>query len=92
MFLFDEPTRGIEVRAKVEIYQLMGDLVRRGAAIILISSELPEILGMSDRIVVMRDGRLAGEFERRDATEQKILECALRGAPVPSTDARGARA
>ena len=90
VFLLDEPTRGIDVGAKVEVYQLMGDLVRRGAAIIMISSELPEILGMSDRIIVMCDGRVTGEFERRDATEEKILECALSGAPVPPTDARGA--
>jgi ribose transport system ATP-binding protein len=90
VFLFDEPTRGIDVAAKVEVYQLMGDLVRRGAAIIMISSELPEILGMSDRIIVMRDGRVAAEFERRDATEERILECALRSAPVPSSDVSGA--
>jgi ribose transport system ATP-binding protein len=89
LFLFDEPTRGIDVAAKVDVYELMGDLVRRGAAILMISSELPEILGMSDRILVMRDGRVAGEFERRDATEERILECAVRGASVPP-DLRGA--
>ncbi len=90
VFLFDEPTRGIDVGAKVEVYQLMGDLVRRGAAILMISSELPEILGMSDRILVMRDGRIVGEFDRRDATEERILACALRGAPSPSPDVHGA--
>jgi ribose transport system ATP-binding protein len=89
LFLFDEPTRGIDVGAKVEVYQLMGDLVRRGAAILMISSELPEILGMSDRILVMRNGRVAGEFERRDATEERLLECALRGASG-QRDVRGA--
>jgi ABC-type sugar transport system ATPase subunit len=52
---------------------------------------LPEILGMSDRILVMRDGRIVGGFDRRDATEERILECALRGAPVPSPDGHGAR-
>ena len=70
----------------------MGDLVRRGAAIIMISSELPEILGMSDRILVMRDGRIAGEFDRRDASEERILACALHGAPIPSPDVQGVRA
>jgi ribose transport system ATP-binding protein len=80
VFLFDEPTRGIDVGGKVEVYRLMGDLLARGAAIVMISSELPEILGMSDRILVMRDGRICGEFTRADATEEKILDCALRGA------------
>jgi len=80
LFLFDEPTRGIDVGAKIEVYRLMGELVSRGAAIVMISSELPEILGMSDRILVMRDGRICGEFARADATEENILNCALRGA------------
>jgi ribose transport system ATP-binding protein len=77
VFLFDEPTRGIDVGAKVEVYQLMGELVKRGAAILMISSELPEILGMSDRVLVMHEGRLAGEFTREEATQEKILSCAL---------------
>jgi ribose transport system ATP-binding protein len=80
VFLFDEPTRGIDVGAKVDVYQLMGELVRRGAAIVMISSELPDILGMSDRILVMHEGRVAGEFTSAEATEEKILDCALRGA------------
>ena len=80
LFLFDEPTRGIDVGGKIEVYRLMGELVSRGAAIVMISSELPEILGMSDRILVMRDGRICGEFDRADATEENILNCALRGA------------
>ena len=63
-----------------EVYRLMGELVSRGAAIVMISSELPEILGMSDRILVMRDGRICGEFDRAGATEENILNCALRGA------------
>jgi ribose transport system ATP-binding protein len=79
LFLFDEPTRGIDVGGKIEVYRLMGELVSRGAAIVMISSELPEILGMSDRILVMRDGRICGEFDRADATEENILNCALRG-------------
>ncbi|MGD0975272.1 MAG: sugar ABC transporter ATP-binding protein [Candidatus Korobacteraceae bacterium] len=79
IFLFDEPTRGIDVGAKVEVYQLMGELVKRGAAILMISSELPEILGMSDRVIVMREGRIAGEFTRAEANQEKILSCALGG-------------
>ena len=82
LFLFDEPTRGIDVGAKIEVYRLMGDLLSRGAAIVMISSELPEILGLSDRILVMRDGRICGEFDRAAATEENILNCALRGAPA----------
>jgi ribose transport system ATP-binding protein len=81
VFLFDEPTRGIDVGGKIEVYRLMGELLSRGAAIVMISSELPEILGLSDRILVMRDGRICGEFDRAEATEEKILNCALRGAP-----------
>jgi ABC-type sugar transport system ATPase subunit len=80
VFLFDEPTRGIDVGGKIEVYKLMGELISRGAAIVMISSELPEILGLSDRILVMREGSICGEFDRADATEEKILNCALRGA------------
>jgi len=82
LFLFDEPTRGIDVGGKIEVYRLMGELLSRGAAIVMISSELPEILGLSDRILVMREGRICGEFDRADATEENILNCALRGAPA----------
>jgi len=86
IFLFDEPTRGIDVGAKVEVYRLMNDLVQRGAAILMISSELPEILGMSDRILVMREGRISGELSRAQATEEAILDCALRGVePRPGS-------
>jgi ribose transport system ATP-binding protein len=73
IFIFDEPTRGIDVGAKVEVYQLINELVRQGSGIIMISSELPEILGMSDHILVMRKGRVTGEFKREDATQEKIL-------------------
>jgi ribose transport system ATP-binding protein len=77
IFIFDEPTRGVDVGAKAEIYQLMNRLAASGVAIIMISSELPEILGMSDRILVMRGGRVACEFTAAEATQEKILECAL---------------
>jgi ribose transport system ATP-binding protein len=90
IFLFDEPTRGIDVGAKVEVYQLMNDLVKRGAAIMMISSELPEILGMSDRIIVMREGHIAGEFSRREANEENILNCALGATPSQKSMTQGA--
>jgi ribose transport system ATP-binding protein len=90
IFLFDEPTRGIDVGAKVEVFQLMGQLLKRGAAIVMISSELPDILGMSDRILVMREGRVGGEFERQEATEEKILTCALGGATYAVDASSGA--
>ncbi|MFB0516470.1 MAG: sugar ABC transporter ATP-binding protein [Candidatus Neomarinimicrobiota bacterium] len=80
ILIFDEPTRGIDVGSKVEIYQLMNRLTAQGVAIIMISSELPEILGMSDRVMVMNQGRIAGEFSAREATQEKILHCALGGA------------
>ncbi len=80
IFLFDEPTRGIDVGAKIEVYTLMNELVRAGAGIVLISSEMPEILGMSDRILVMRRGAVAGELSRKEATQERILSFATLGA------------
>ncbi len=76
VLIFDEPTRGIDVGAKVEIYKMMNDLAKEGVAIMMISSELPEILGMSDRVLVMRGGRIRGELTRAEATEEKIMEFA----------------
>jgi ribose transport system ATP-binding protein len=77
IFIFDEPTRGIDVGAKVEIYHLMNRLTARGAGIIMISSELPELLGMSDRILVMHRGRIQAEIDAADATEERVLRAAL---------------
>ncbi len=79
ILIFDEPTRGIDVGAKVEVYQLMNALVKQGASIIMISSEMPEILGMSDRVLVMREGRIAGELSRQEASEEKIIGLAMGG-------------
>ncbi len=79
VLIFDEPTRGIDVGAKTEIYQLMNELAERGVAIIMISSELPEVLGMSDRILVMHEGRLAGEVPREEATQERIMYLATGG-------------
>lgn len=77
VLIFDEPTRGIDVGAKVEVYNLMNSLVQNGAAVIMVSSEMPELLGMSDRILVMRKGRVAAEFARHEATQEKILAAAM---------------
>jgi ABC-type sugar transport system ATPase subunit len=77
ILIFDEPTRGIDVGAKVEVYQLMNQLVHEGKAIIMVSSELPEILGMSDRILVMRQGRISGQFSRAEVTQEDIMACAI---------------
>jgi rhamnose transport system ATP-binding protein len=77
VIILDEPTQGVDVGAKSEIHRLMGDLAKRGMAIIMISSELPEILGMSDRIAVMHAGRIVGQLDRAEATQEKLLELAL---------------
>lgn len=71
ILIFDEPTRGIDVGAKLEIYELMNRLVAKGKSIIMISSELPEVLGMCDRILVMRSGRITGELSAKEATQEK---------------------
>ncbi len=91
IFIFDEPTRGIDVGAKVEVYRLMNDLLAGGAAIVMISSELPEVLGMSDRILVMRGGRIVAELDRAEATQESIMTHAaapvdpLAETPVPGS-------
>ena len=77
VIILDEPTQGVDVGAKAEIHRLMGELAGRGMAIIMISSELPEVLGMSGRILVMRGGRIAGELTRQEATQERVLELAL---------------
>lgn len=76
VLILDEPTRGIDVGAKYEIYTLMNRLVEEGMSIIMISSELPEILGMSDRIYIVSDGKIAGELSADEATQEKIMEMA----------------
>jgi ABC-type sugar transport system ATPase subunit len=81
ILILDEPTQGVDVGSKSEIHGLMMDLAERGLAIIMISSELPEILGMSDRIAVMRQGTIAGVLSREEATQQKILSLALGHVP-----------
>ena len=76
ILIFDEPTRGIDVGAKSEIYKLMNELVQQGKSIIMISSEMPELLRMSDRIVVMCEGRKTGEMSIEDATQESIMTLA----------------
>lgn len=80
ILIIDEPTRGIDVGAKSEIHRLMSELAKQGKAIIMVSSEMPEILGMSDRVVVMCEGQLVGEVSRKEATQEKIMELATRFA------------
>jgi ABC-type sugar transport system ATPase subunit len=76
VLIFDEPTRGIDVGAKAEIFKLMNALVKQGVAILMISSELPEVLGMCDRVLVMHEGRLAGTLTREEATQERIMRLA----------------
>ena len=80
ILIMDEPTRGIDVGAKAEVHRLMSQLAQQGMAILMISSELPEILGMSDRIVVMREGEVVGEFAREEATQEKIATAMMSAA------------
>ena len=78
LLIMDEPTRGIDVGAKAEIHRLMSELAAQGLAVLMISSELPEILGMSDRILVMREGRIAAEFTRAQADQETIAQAMMR--------------
>ena len=77
ILILDEPTRGIDVGAKYEIYCIINDLVAAGKSVIMISSEMPELLGMSDRIYVMNEGRIVGEFTQAEATQEKMMACIL---------------
>jgi ribose transport system ATP-binding protein len=87
ILFFDEPTRGIDVGAKSEIYKLLNDLAEQGKAVIMISSELPEIIRMSHRIVVMCEGRITGELTAAEATQEKVMYLATRRESVVTTDA-----
>ncbi len=77
IIILDEPTQGVDVGAKAEIHRLISELAARGLAVLMISSELPEILGMSDRIAVMHAGTIVGTLARAEATQEKIIELAL---------------
>jgi rhamnose transport system ATP-binding protein len=76
VLILDEPTRGIDVGAKADVHELIGELAAAGVAVILISSDLPEVLAMSDRVLVMREGRLVAEFAREEATQEGIVRAA----------------
>jgi inositol transport system ATP-binding protein len=76
ILILDEPTRGIDVGAKAEIHKLISNLAGQGVAVIMISSEMPEVLGMSDRIMVLHEGRVTGFLDRKDADQVKIMELA----------------
>jgi ABC-type sugar transport system ATPase subunit len=77
VLILDEPTRGIDVGTKMDVHALISEIAQQGIGIIMISSEMPEILGMSDRIIVMADGRITGEFTREEADQEKIMSCAV---------------
>ena len=77
IIIFDEPTRGIDIGAKSEIYKLMNQLATEGKALIVISSELPEILGLSDRILVIREGKIKAELSQAEATQELIMKHAM---------------
>ena len=79
VLILDEPTRGVDVGAKREIYQLMNELAERGVPIIMVSSDLPEVIGVSDRIMVMHEGRISGELTRQEATQEKVMQLATGG-------------
>ena len=78
ILILDEPTRGVDVGAKAEIYAIMNELVKKGMSIIMISSEMPEIINMSDRVYVMNDGRVTGCLNHEDVTQEKIMQLAAK--------------
>ena len=86
MLILDEPTRGIDVGAKYEIYCIMNDLVAQGKSVIMISSELPEILGMCDRIYVMNEGRMVAEMTAAEASQEKIMTAILKSEKAQESE------
>ncbi|WP_420783436.1 sugar ABC transporter ATP-binding protein [Streptomyces sp. LPB2020-019-1HS] len=90
VLILDEPTRGIDVGAKVEIYQLINELTAAGAAVLMISSDLPEVLGMSDRVLVMAQGRIAGELSADEATQDAVMSLAVSTPTTTTTTAKEA--
>ena len=77
LLIVDEPTRGIDVGTKAEVHRLMSSLAADGLAVVMVSSELPEVLGMADRIIVLREGRIAAELTRAEATEESVMYAAM---------------
>jgi ABC-type sugar transport system ATPase subunit len=89
VLIVDEPTRGVDIGTKAEIYTLFDELVREGIAILVISSDLPEVLALADRILIMRHGRLTGELSRADATEEKVMHLAAIGSATTDVETNG---
>jgi D-xylose transport system ATP-binding protein len=83
VLLLDEPTRGIDVGAKAEVYQLVAELAGRGLGVVLVSSELPEVLGMSHRVLVLSQGRATGLLDAAEATPERVMEAATRKTDGP---------
>ena len=79
MLILDEPTRGVDIGAKKEIYNIINDLAKKGVAIIMVSSELPEVLGMSDRVMVVREGEVRGMLSKEEANQVNIMTLATGG-------------
>ena len=77
IFIFDEPTRGVDIATKVEIYRIMADLAATGMAVLLISSEMPEALGMSDRLLIMRAGRIVAALDRSELSMERVFALAI---------------
>jgi rhamnose transport system ATP-binding protein len=85
LLILDEPTRGIDVGAKAEVHHMISDLANQGIAVIMISSDLPEVLGMSDRVLVMREGRQMAVLDRADASEESVMAAAMGHAELAQT-------
>ena len=85
VIFLDEPTRGIDVGAKLEIYEIVNQLTEAGRAVLLVSSELPELIGMTDRILVLHEGRVGDEFNRDEATQERLLAAAMAQTHVALT-------
>jgi ABC-type sugar transport system ATPase subunit len=80
LIIFDEPTRGIDIGAKTEIYTIMGELAARGAAILMVSSELPELISVADKILVMQEGRMRGILSKEEMTQERVMSLATQKA------------
>ena len=91
VLLLDEPTRGVDVGAKAEIYKVIGDLAAEGLGVVVVSSYLPEVLGLADRVLVMREGSVAGELPAAGATEEDVLRLASLGGSSEAADEAAAR-
>ncbi len=85
IIILDEPTKGVDVGAKYAIYEIMNELAAQGYGIILISSDMPEVIGISDRIIVMREGRITAQFEQGNVTQEAILEASMSGPTIKSS-------